>query len=168
MVHQRVTAGAPVDSGPLSPRQLARIEHLHRGFLYQHIYAARVILGMRGRQAVLVVEHDEDVEVLWPDRHTYVQVKFRADGLTRAEMAALLERFKALRAGHASGARPGMSAFVVATNAQPRLQPDEVTRLPADVHLSYPGAAAVDGFPLLPPTSTRRSRRSKRTRQPFL
>ena len=77
MIVQEVTTGAELDPGaPLDARQLARIEHVHRGFLYQHVYAARTLLGLRGTDAVLVVEHDEDVEVLWPDRHAYVQVSF--------------------------------------------------------------------------------------------
>jgi hypothetical protein len=89
-----VTTGAYPDPGaPLDPRQVARIEHLHRGFLYQHLYAARTLLGLRGDDAVLVVEHDEDVEVLWPGRRAYVQVKFRAGGLSLAEVAAIIERF---------------------------------------------------------------------------
>jgi hypothetical protein len=144
-----VTTGAQLDPGaPLDPRQLARIEHVHRGFLYQHVYAARALLGLRGADAVLVVEHDEDVEVLWPDRHAYVQVKFRTDGLSRPETTRLLARFDALRAQHASGARSGAPTFVVATNTRPRLAPSEIAALPADVHLCYPGAPDVEGLPV--------------------
>lgn len=133
---------------PLDPRQLARIENVHRGFLYQHIYAARTLLGIRDAEALLVVENDEDVEVLWPDRRAYVQLKVRAAGLSRAEITELLERFDALRPQHESGTRTGTPTFIVATNTRPRLDDQEIAALPADVHLYYPGQPALEGLPV--------------------
>lgn len=133
---------------PLNPQQLARIEHVHRGFLYQHIYAARTLLRIRSSDALLIVENDEDVEVLWPGRRAYVQVKVRAGGLSRAEIAEQLERFAALRMQHGSGARTGTPAFIIATNTRPRLDARETAALPGDVHLSYPGEPAIEGLPV--------------------
>ncbi|WP_128930903.1 hypothetical protein [Bradyrhizobium zhanjiangense] len=47
----------------LDPRQLVRIEAVHRGFLYQHLYLANCLLraGSAGVDKI-VVEGDEDVE----------------------------------------------------------------------------------------------------------
>lgn len=49
----------------VSERQLIRIEAVHRGFLYQHLYGAACLLlaGAAGVERV-VVERDEDVEVV--------------------------------------------------------------------------------------------------------
>jgi hypothetical protein len=147
-----VNTGRPVDLGaPLDPRQLARIEHVHRGFFYQHLYAARALLGLRGHMAELVVENDEDIEVLWPDRRAYVQVKFRSGGLGRADLTSIMARFDAIRVEHATGRRAGKQTFVIATNAPPRLAPDEIAHLPADVHLSYPSGLAPEGLPVPSP-----------------
>ena len=144
-----MTTGAQFDPGaPLDPRQLARIENVHRGFLYQHIYAARALLGIRGTEALLVVENDEDVEITWRDRRAYVQVKVRAGGLSRAEISALIVRFAAIREQHENGTRPGTPAFVVATNRRPRLDDRDIATLPGDVYLCYPGGPAFAGLPL--------------------
>jgi hypothetical protein len=130
----------------IDPAQLARIEATHRGFLYQHAYAAVCMLAIRGTEAEIVVEHDEDVELLWPDRHVYVQVKYRKHGLSRAEAEAILEAFAAVRDEHANGARATTPVFVIVTNARPKLTDEQVAALPADVHLSYPGHHDVAGL----------------------
>jgi len=39
-----MTNGAPLLS-VLDPRQLERIQSVHRGFLYQHLYAVACLLG---------------------------------------------------------------------------------------------------------------------------
>lgn len=59
----------------LDPRQLVRIEAVHRGFLYQHLYLANCLLraGSAG-VAKIVVEGDEDVEVYRTTGCLYVQV----------------------------------------------------------------------------------------------
>lgn len=67
---------------PLNPEHIARIDGTHRGFIYQHAYAAACLLAIRGSDAIVVVEHDEDVEILWNGRRAYIQVKFRRTGLT--------------------------------------------------------------------------------------
>ena len=104
----------------LDAGQLVRIESVHRGFLYQHLYAVGCLLRAQqnGVTAVLV-ERDEDIEVVRPDRRTYVQVKSRSKSLTWADIESALQRFDGIRKEHRSGARVGTAQFVVATNAAP-------------------------------------------------
>ena len=63
----------------LDPAQEIRIESVHRGFLYQHLYAAAYLLnyGQTGATSV-AVERDEDVELVTPAGRTYIQVKTRS------------------------------------------------------------------------------------------
>jgi hypothetical protein len=50
-------------SMPLGPAQLKRIESVHQGFLYQHLYAVSFLLtSARLTGNSLTVERDEDVE----------------------------------------------------------------------------------------------------------
>jgi hypothetical protein len=132
---------------PIDPRQIARIEGTHRGYMYQHAYAAACILAIQGTDAVVAVENDEDVEVLWRDRRVYVQVKVRNPAPARADVAKIVARFDAYRGQHTDGARSGTPVFVIATNAAPRLDEAAVAALPSDVHLSYPGHHDVAGIP---------------------
>jgi hypothetical protein len=67
--------------------QLVRIENVHGGFLYQHLYTAAVLLQSTSLNWSSVnVEHDEDLEVLSVDLHLYVQVKKRSDRLTYSDV----------------------------------------------------------------------------------
>lgn len=104
----------------LDAGQLVRIESVHRGFLYQHLYAVGCLLRAHqsGVTAVLV-ERDEDIEVVRPDRRIYVQVKSRSKPLAWADIASALQRFDGIRKEHRSGARAGTAQFVVAANATP-------------------------------------------------
>src|SRR5882762_1599848 len=68
---------------PLDPRQIARIESVHRGFLYQHLYAAGCLL-LAGQHGVcsVTVEFDEDVELeLDSGDRVYIQIKTRSSPL---------------------------------------------------------------------------------------
>ena len=63
----------------LDARQLARIEAVHRSFLYQHLYAAACLFCAASSGVThVVVENDEDVELVLPGRRVYAQIK-RAD-----------------------------------------------------------------------------------------
>ena len=64
---------------PLGPAQLQRIEAVHRGFFYQHLYAVACLLTC-GRQprALAIVEPDEDVEFASTGSQNYAQVKTRS------------------------------------------------------------------------------------------
>ena len=57
-----------MDTFNLDARQLARIEAVHRGFLYQHLYAAACsFCAARSGITHIFVENDDDVEVVLPD-----------------------------------------------------------------------------------------------------
>src|SRR3546814_19469118 len=62
----------------IDEKQLIRIEAVHRGFLYQHLYGVICLLlaGAAGA-ARIVVEGDEDIEIIIPDVRFSVQVKTR-------------------------------------------------------------------------------------------
>lgn len=62
----------------LDPRQVERIGAVHRGFLYQHLYAVACLLTIgRTDGAKIVVERDEDSEVLSEGQWIYTQAKMR-------------------------------------------------------------------------------------------
>lgn len=141
----------------LDPAQLVRIEALHRGFLYQHLYAAQCLLISASIGTLSVaVETDEDVELIFVDRHVYVQVKHRHDALAWDDISGALDRFADLRAAHIAGHRQGVPEFVIVTNAPPN--GPLATRMaandwPADVRVDWPQAEADrKGLPA-PPSS---------------
>ena len=58
-------AEGPQEPMVIDVRQLERIQHVHRGFLYQHLYAAECLLRAPGTGTLrIVVERDEDVEIV--------------------------------------------------------------------------------------------------------
>lgn len=104
----------------LNPAQLVRIEAIHRGFLFQHLYTVAILLTL-GREAGIttVVERDEDIEVHCPERTIYIQVKTRQEPLRRNDIAGALDGFDALRAAHGEGGdRKGKAWFVIVSNAE--------------------------------------------------
>lgn len=109
----------------LDAGQLVRIENVHRGFLYQHLYAVGCLLrAQRAGVTTVLVERDEDVEVVSADRRIYVQVKSRSGPLTWSDIESAMLRFATLRDEHACGSRAGAATFVLAANVEPgpRLQ----------------------------------------------
>lgn len=57
----------------LDPAQLVRIEAVHRGFLFQHLYTVQCLLSAASLSVQRVeVENDEDVEVQFEGRRIYV------------------------------------------------------------------------------------------------
>ncbi|KQP52479.1 hypothetical protein ASF41_12580 [Methylobacterium sp. Leaf111] len=141
----------------VDPAQLTRIEAVHRGFLFQHLYAARSLLLVPGSNVTrLVVESDEDVEIVRAHHHTYVQVKSRIGKLDGGDVRDALDRFANYRASHADGSRPGSCNFVLASNAAPT--PSLARRLcsaewPADVRIDWPGGP-VPADPVTPPPAS--------------
>ncbi|MET4702203.1 hypothetical protein ABIE65_005258 [Constrictibacter sp. MBR-5] len=136
----------------LDPAQLVRIEAVHRGFLYQHLYAVGVILLLgRASGATIVVERDEDIEFRTATQTTYIQVKTRLEALRRGDIVEALERLDALRAAHAEGGgRAGDASFAIVSNAEPGAGlAAEVNGAdwPADVALVTPLRASTNGLP---------------------
>lgn len=140
---------------PLDPRQVARIESVHRGFLYQHLYAAGCLL-LAGQRAIrsVVIELDEDVELLTDkgDR-LYVQIKTRSSSLIVSDIAGALERFERIRLEHQEGRRSGTPSFVIIANVAPgpqlRARVDALG-LPEGVMLLWPGET-LSALACLPP-----------------
>ena len=137
-----------MDTFNLDPRQLARIEAVHRGFLYQHLYAAACLFdAARAGVTHVIVENDEDVELVRPDKRIYVQVKTRASNLILSDVDGALSRFAAIRKEHEEGRRGGSCQFVVVSNSAPG--PELAKRItakewPSDTTLHWPQSPAVD------------------------
>src|SRR5437868_5333029 len=109
-----------VTDAPINPRQVARIERVHQGFLYQHLYAVQVLLCQQVLGWELVcIERDEDIEVRLPGVQAYVQVKKRASELMYSDIQDNLEQFTAIRAEHLAGRRSGVAHLWIVSNAPP-------------------------------------------------
>lgn len=142
----------------LDPRQIIRIESIHRGFYYQHLYAAGILLLASGSDAEnVIIERDEDIEVITKELQYYIQVKTRGALITPGDIANALERFDLLRKEHAAGRRNREAVFVVVVN-QPLgpmliklIAKKEISR---DVHFVSPGNPFYEGSQLLPPAWT--------------
>src|SRR5689334_5000244 len=72
---------------PLDPTELARVEGMHRGNLYQHLYTVGCIIlasgsGVEGLQ----IDFDEDLELHLKASIYYVQVKTRAQPITPSQV----------------------------------------------------------------------------------
>ncbi|MEY9154912.1 SEC-C metal-binding domain-containing protein [Bradyrhizobium japonicum] len=105
---------------PLDPAQLIRIESVHRGFLYQHLYAAACLLSCgRAEGNTILIERDEDVELVRPADRYYIQVKTRQRPLQIADVEGALDRFEELRRAHVDESRKGRPLFVIVANVEP-------------------------------------------------
>ncbi|CAH6852557.1 ATP-binding protein [Vibrio chagasii] len=117
--------------------QLARIEAVHRGFLYQHLYAVACLLSAQSMEVETVsVELDEDIELINSDKRIYVQVKTRSKPILPSDVSGALLRFAAIRKEHETGIRKGQASFIIVANqeASPKLQKQiDSNKLPSDV-----------------------------------
>jgi hypothetical protein len=144
---------API--GVLDLAQLRLIEAVHRGFLYQHLYAVGCLLrlAIAGGRAVSV-ERDEDVEVAFQDSLLYFQIKTRTLVLQRSDISGALRRFEEIRRSHVSGSRPGIARFRIVSNVPPHatLMSDLISEdWPADVQIKWPGSSTGQQDEHLPP-----------------
>ena len=134
------------DVDVLEPRQLVRISALHRGFLYQHLYAAACVLNMANSGATAVVmERDEDVELVQATGRLYIQVKTRSAPLASGDVDGALARFADLRDAHARGDRPGAPRFLIVSKVAPNGPLAEALAAadwPADVQIAWPGQSS--------------------------
>ena len=139
----------------LNPAQLVRIEAVHRGFLYQHLYAASCLLKASSTQAsAVIVEADEDIEIAHNGRRLYVQVKTRQRPLIYSDIKEALERFEEIREHHRSGRRPGGCSFTVVANVASGPELNERISAhdwPLDVTVSWPGQHHDAALPEVPP-----------------
>ncbi|MGJ7042721.1 MULTISPECIES: YecA family protein [Shinella] len=122
--------------------QLSRIEATHRGFLYQHLYVAAVLLrAAEFKASSVLVESDEDLEVLSDTGRIYVQVKLRAETLGWPDVSEAIDRFASYRALHENGTRAGSARFIIASSAPPRaslIKRMNESSWPADVAIEWP------------------------------
>ena len=126
----------------LDVHQLRRIEAVHRGFLYQHLYAVACLLSAQAAGVrAIAVERDEDIELVLPNRRIYVQVKNRSAPLTATDISGTLQRFQALGLEHKEERREGRAVFVIAANIHPGsalLKSIEDAHWPPDVTICWP------------------------------
>jgi len=136
-----------MESFSLDTRQLARIEAVHRGFLYQHLYAAACLFRAAASGVThVVVENDEDVELVQPGHRIYAQIKTRGSRLIFSDVEGALARFDQIREEHVAGRRSGTCQFVVVSNTP--LGPELAKRVsdaawPRDVTLVIPGSTSL-------------------------
>lgn len=103
----------------LDKRQSELIESVHRGFLYQHLYAVGcLLLASSENVSSVVVERDEDIEIVSGNR-IYIQVKTRSAPIIPSDINGALKRFNDLRAEHNTNQRFGRASFVIVTNQSP-------------------------------------------------
>lgn len=140
-----VASANQMENFNLDSRQLARIEAVHRGFLYQHLYAGACLFRAAGAGVThIVVENDEDVELVLPDKRIYAQIKTRGSHLIFSDIGGALSRFDSIRTEHAEGRRSGMADFAIVSNSPPGPELSERLRSeawPSDVALFWPDNA---------------------------
>jgi len=132
----------------LDQAQLKRIEAVHRGFLYQHLYAAAcLLLGASAGAIKIVVEADEDIEIAFSDRHVYLQIKTRSEPVGDSDIADAMERFQRIREEYTLGRRTRNATFAIVANVPPGpklLQRVAGSGWPSDVALIFPGHTNAD------------------------
>ena len=135
--------------------QRRKIESVHRGFLYQHLYAAACLLTADEKGIeVVVVEGDEDIEVTKENCVNYLQIKTRSETLIPSNLTESLDRFDWIRAEHASGERAGTAFFCFISNQPPGPKLTEQLESkfwPPDVEVIWPGKPRKATLEFLPP-----------------
>lgn len=155
---QQVAGGDRMTDPPiptLDPAQEIRIAAVHRGYLYQHLYAVGCLLAAEGVGArSVVIERDEDIEIVEQSRRLYVQVKTRSQAFIPSDIGSALERFGRLRVEHTEGRRSGTAHFVVIANQVPGpVLSAQIAAgtLPSDINFIWPGQPLPAEFSSLPP-----------------
>jgi len=133
------------------PVQLSRIESVHRGFLYQHLYAVGCLyLAQRLAGIAVLVEKDEDIELVLEKRHLYIQVKTRSARLIKSDVSGALSRFDEIRILHSSGKRDRSPEFYLVSNVVPSpglLREIEAVSWPDDIQIVWPDVDCGDELP---------------------
>ncbi len=141
-------------SDVLDAAQLVRIESVHRGFLYQHLYAVGcLLLAQAAAVDVVMVEIDEDIELITQQGRIYVQVKTRSKPIIPSDISGALERFDDLRKEHSDGRRKGEASYIILANQSPSStlqQSIDHDKFPPDVHFIWPQSTS-KSYPALPP-----------------
>ena len=142
----------------LDPAQLKRIEAVHGGFLYQHLYTVGcLLLAQSAGVDVVTVELDEDIELETNKTRIYVQVKTRSKPIIPSDVSGALERFENLRKKHAEGKRKGKPAFVFVANQPPSVSLQKTiddNKILPDVLFVWPKSSSKRGLALPPAWET--------------
>lgn len=138
----------------LDPVQLKRIESIHRGFLYQHLYAVGCIFKLTSVTSGSVsVELDEDIEVVTDNEIFFIQVKTRTNSLVKSDISSALKRFSDLKKNYTEKKSTKTVRFFVVTNVEPGpVLSSEMLKesWPQDVFICSPKNPP-KSFKLLPP-----------------
>lgn len=144
----------PVLKAELTAKQ-RQIESVHRGFLYQHLYATACLLTAdRESMDAVIVEGDEDIEICKGTFRFYLQIKTRSEPLMPSDLADSLARFATLREEHRARRREGNPYFCFISNQAPGpnlAKQVESGSLPADVKVIWPGKPRLRELSFLPP-----------------
>jgi hypothetical protein len=140
----------------LDPAQLVRIESVHKGFLYQHLYTVGCMFMSVGSSTTsIVVEADEDIELISENQRLYLQIKTRSKNLMPSDIADILERFDLLRVEHTSGKRGSGYSFIIVAdqNLGPTIKKNIKKKIiPSDITFQTPeGTFGNKGHKNLPP-----------------
>ena len=122
---------------------IGRVESIHRGFLYQHLYAVGCILNLMSlERGYVAVERDEDIELVTDSETCFIQVKTRSRPLQTADIDDALERFANLRDSHNTSFSEKTVRFAIVSNVNPGpalAKRIDSTSWPSDVSFSSPG-----------------------------
>ena len=104
----------------MDPLQLSKIEAVHRGFLYQHLYAVACLFKLAAQEeGAVIIEWDEDVEYSTRNETTCIQVKTRNHPLRNSDIEGTLTRFEKLRSHFARISPEKKHIFVIVSNEDP-------------------------------------------------
>ncbi|MBT1704986.1 hypothetical protein, partial [Chryseosolibacter indicus] len=106
-------------SSPIDPKQIQKVEEAHRGFLYQHVYGVACLITLKRNGAkTLVVNNDEDIDLIWPDKRLYLHIKTSSNLLQWDDIKGSVDKFESFRKEHVEGIRSGNPQFVIITNVE--------------------------------------------------
>ncbi len=141
-------------SDVIDTAQLNRIEATHRGFFYQHIFAAACLIALAqhgpGEGRVIGIERDEDIELSTDSHLYYLQIKTRQRDLQRVDVADALVRFKSLESKlKKAGEKRELVFAIVANRSAGSTLAGDLPDWPENCHYVCPGQP-LDGHPLVP------------------
>lgn len=126
----------------LDPAQIVRIESVHNGFLYQHLYTVGCMFMSVGSSTTsIVVEADEDIELISENQRLYLQIKTRSKNLMPSDIADILDRFELLRVEHTSRKRGSGYSFIIVANQNlgPTIKTNiKNKKIPSDITFQTP------------------------------
>jgi len=104
----------------IDPTQLKRIEAVHRGFLYQHLYTVGCMIKLASlERGQVAVERDEDIEVSDDNKIAFIQVKTRTAPLKSSDISKSLQLFNQLRQKYSKTSPEKSVGFTIVSNITP-------------------------------------------------